>query len=72
MQKEIVFSYIAGQSIGRLFMAYLMVWLICLIIKKGQIKAAFQCSRRWYFILLTLVFWVIALFPPVIRFMQTQ
>jgi len=39
--------YLVGNLIGRLLMAYLVVWLVCLALARGNARAAFARSRRW-------------------------
>ena len=47
--------YVLGNLIGRLVMAYLLVWLVCLALARGNRRGAFTRSRRWPAVLAVLV-----------------
>lgn len=56
-----VWSYVAGQLVGRLLASYLIVWLVCLGISKGDWRAAFRRSRGWAALLAVVVLFVLGL-----------
>lgn len=41
-------AYIAGNLLGRALMSYFIVWFVCLATVRGDWRAAFRRSRRWY------------------------
>ena len=47
--------YLLGNLLGRLVMAYLLVWLVCLALARGNWRDAFTRSRRWPAMLAVLV-----------------
>ena len=47
--------YLVGNLLGRLVMAYLLVWLVCLALARGNWRDAFTRSRRWPAMLAVLV-----------------
>ena len=47
--------YVLGNLIGRLLMAYLVVWLVCLALARGNWRDAFTRSRRWPAVVAVLV-----------------
>ena len=54
-------SYVAGNLLGRLLMSYLIVWLVCLGFAKGNWRAAFARTGRWYAVLGTIIVFVLGL-----------
>lgn len=47
--------YLLGNLLGRLVMAYLLAWLVCLALARGNWRDAFTRSRRWPAVLAVLV-----------------
>ena len=47
--------YVVGNLLGRLLMAYGLVWLVGLALSRGNWRAAFARSRRWPAVLGVLV-----------------
>ena len=43
--------YVLGNLLGRLLMAYSIVWLVCLALSRGDWRGAFVRSRRWQAVL---------------------
>ena len=39
--------HVLGNILGRLLMAYLLVWLVSLALSRGDWRGAFARSRRW-------------------------
>lgn len=56
-------AYVAGQLIGRLLASYLIVWLVCLGLSKGDWRASFRLSRRWGAVLAVVVLFVMGMVP---------
>lgn len=54
-------AYVAGQLVGRLLASYLIVWLVCLGISKGDWRASFRRSRSWGAVLAVIVLFVLGL-----------
>ena len=47
--------YVLGNLLGRLLMAYLLVWLVCLALSRGDWRGALVRSRRWQAVLAVVV-----------------
>lgn len=47
--------YVLGNLLGRLLMAYLLVWLVCLVLSRGDWRGALVRSRRWPAVLAVVV-----------------
>ena len=47
--------YVLGNLLGRLLMAYLLVWLVCFALSRGDWRAALTRSRRWQAVLAVVV-----------------
>jgi hypothetical protein len=47
--------YVLGNLLGRLLMAYGIVWVVCLVLARGDWRMAFARSRRWPAVLAVLV-----------------
>jgi hypothetical protein len=56
-----LWTYVAGNVLGRLLASYLIVWLVCLGLCKGDWRAAFRRSRGWVAILSVLILFVLGL-----------
>ena len=50
-------AVLVGRIVGRLFLSYLLVWVVMIVVSRFSFKLAFYRVHRWYgFILLVLVF----------------
>jgi hypothetical protein len=51
--------YAVGNLLGRLLLSYLIVWLVSLVFARGDWRAAFRRTTRWYSILGVLILFVL-------------
>ena len=40
-------AYSLGNLVGRLLLSYLVVWLVCVVLARGDWRRAFRLSRTW-------------------------
>ena len=40
-------AYSIGNLLGRLMFSYVAVWLVCLVLGRGDWRRAFRLSRTW-------------------------
>jgi hypothetical protein len=54
-------SYVVGNLLGRLLVSYLLVFLLCLGLAKGDWRGALARTRRWYGVLAVVVVFALGL-----------